>query len=180
MLDPALVDKLNDQINLEFYSSNLYLQMSAWCEHESLPGAAAFLKSHADEEMLHMQRLFRYVTETGAMPRIGAVDDPGSDFDTIEDVFAATFAHEQRVTRSINDLADAAFTSKDYSTFNFLQWYVAEQHEEESLFAGILDRIRLIGTRLIGTEGRGLFHIDNELAKLAEGSRTTARGTAPQ
>jgi ferritin len=162
MLDPALVKKLNDQINLEFYSSNLYLQMSAWCEANSLPGAATFLKAHADEEMQHMHRLFRYVLETGSLPRVGAIADPQADYESIEDVFAATFEHEKRVTQSINGLADAAFGSKDYSTFNFLQWYVAEQHEEESLFAGILDRIRLIGA-----EGRGLFHIDNELAKLA-------------
>lgn len=169
MLEPTLVQKLNDQINLEFYSSNLYLQMSAWCEHNSLPGAAAFLKKHADEEMDHMKRLFRYVIETGSMPRIGAVDDPGADFDTIETVFEATFEHEKRVTRSINDLADAAFQSKDYSTFNFLQWYVAEQHEEESLFSGILDRIRLIGV-----DGRGLFHIDGELARMAGAQRGSA------
>ena len=161
MLDPKLVDKLNAQINLEFYSSNLYLQMSAWCEANSLPGAAAFLKSHADEEMQHMSRLFRYVLETGSLPRLGAIADPQADYDTVEDVFKATFEHEQQVTKSINALADAAFSSKDYSTFNFLQWYVSEQHEEESLFAGILDRIRLIGA-----EGRVLFHIDNELAKL--------------
>jgi ferritin len=161
MLDPKLVDKLNEQINLEFYSSNLYLQMSAWCEANSLPGAAAFLKAHADEEMQHMSRLFRYVLETGSLPRLGAIADPQADYDTVEDVFKATFEHEQQVTKSINALADAAFSSKDYSTFNFLQWYVSEQHEEERLFAGILDRIRLIGA-----EGRGLFHIDNELAKL--------------
>ncbi|RKZ15975.1 non-heme ferritin [bacterium] len=171
MLEPALVEKLNAQINLEFYSSNLYLQMSAWCEAKSLPGAAAFLKSHADEEMQHMQRLFQYVIETGAMPRIGAIEDPQADFGSVEDVFAATFAHEQNVTKSINALADAAFTSKDYSTFNFLQWYVSEQHEEESLFAGILDRIRLIGI-----DGRGLYHIDNELGGLA--SKASAGGTA--
>jgi ferritin len=162
MLDPALVEKLNAQINLEFYSSNLYLQMSAWCESKSLPGAAAFLKAHADEEMLHMHRLFRYVLETGSLPRVGAIADPQADYDSIEDVFEATFEHEKHVTSKINELADAAFSGKDYSTFNFLQWYVAEQHEEESLFAGIVDRIRLIGS-----EGRGLFHIDNELAKLA-------------
>jgi ferritin len=162
MLDPALVEKLNAQINLEFYSSNLYLQMSAWCESKSLPGAAAFLKAHADEEMQHMHRLFRYVLETGSLPRMGAIADPQAEYGSVEDVFQATFEHEQRVTKSINELADAAFSSKDYSTFNFLQWYVSEQHEEESLFAGILDRIRLIGA-----EGRGLFHIDNELAKMA-------------
>lgn len=174
MLDPKLVQKLNDQINLEYYSANLYLQMSAWCEHESMPGAAAFLKRHSDEEMGHMHRLFRYVLETGSMPRIGAVEDPGGDYGSIEAVFEATFEHEKRVTRRINDLADAAFQAKDYSTFNFLQWYVAEQHEEESLFAGILDRIRLIGT-----DGRGLFHIDGELARMTGAQRGSAEYVGP-
>lgn len=164
MLTPELVDKLNRQITLEFFSSNLYLQMAAWAEWKGLPGAGRFLRTHAAEEMQHMQRLFDYVSETGALPILGTVEQPQHEFESIEVLFEAIYEHEKMITRAINDLADAAFSSKDFSTFNFLQWYVAEQHEEESLFSGILDRIRLIGT-----EGRGLFHIDNELGKLASG-----------
>ena len=64
-------------------------------------------------------------------------------------------------TSTSAELAHTAFEEKDYSTFNFLQWYVAEQHEEEKLFNTILDKIRIIGT-----EGRGLYHFDQEIAKL--------------
>lgn len=167
MLDQKLVDMLNDQINLEFYSSNLYLQMAAWCEWKGMPGAGRFLRQHAVEEMQHMQRLFDYVSETGALARLGQIDEPRSEYETVREIFELTYEHEKLVTRKINELADAAFSSKDFSTFNFLQWYVAEQHEEESLFSGILDRIELIGT-----EGRGMFHIDRELEKLAAGEAT--------
>ena len=107
-----------------------------------------------------MHRLFRYVIETGSLPEVGAIEDPRREYDSRRGRVHATFEHERQVTKSINELAARGLQPKDYSTFNFLQWYVAEQHEEESLFKGILDRIRLIGA-----EGRGLFHIDNELAK---------------
>ncbi len=62
-------------------------------------------------------------------------------------------------------------TEPDYSTLQFLQWYVAEQHQEEFLFKSILDKIKLIGT-----EGQGLFFIDREIAALAatKGKETTA------
>jgi len=66
-----MLDKLNEQINLEFYSSNLYLQMAAWCEFKALSGCSQFLAEHAQEEMMHMQRLFTYVNETGALAKPG-------------------------------------------------------------------------------------------------------------
>ncbi|MGJ8581887.1 MAG: ferritin, partial [Psychromonas sp.] len=71
MLNETMVKKLNEQINLEFYSSNLYLQMSAWCEDQGYEGAATMLRTHATEEMEHMNRLFTYVSETGALPILG-------------------------------------------------------------------------------------------------------------
>ncbi|WP_448212427.1 non-heme ferritin [Colwellia sp. MEBiC06753] len=163
MLKPAMVDQLNDQINLEFYSSNLYLQMSAWCEEKGFEGAAEFMRKHANEEMGHMNRLFTYVSETGAMPILGAIEAPPHDFDSLSQVFEATYQHECLVTERINALAHAAFTSQDYSTFNFLQWYVAEQHEEEKLFKGIIDKIELVGN-----DGKALFFIDKDLAELAK------------
>lgn len=75
----------------------------------------------------------------------------------------ATFDHECFITKKINELTHAAFTTHDYSTFNFLQWYVAEQHEEEKLFKGILDKIDLVGE-----EGKALFWVDKDLAAMAK------------
>jgi len=174
MLAPAMVDRLNEQINLEFFSSNLYLQMSAWCEDKGFEGAARFLHKHAQEEMQHMQRLFTYVSETGAMPILGSIDAPRHEFASLGEVFRETYQHERLITEKINSLAHVAFTTQDYSTFNFLQWYVAEQHEEEKLFKGILDKIELVGE-----DGKALFFIDKDLSVMAqEDSSSVMDGTA--
>lgn len=162
MLSKNILEKLNIQVTLEFFSSNLYLQMSAWCDYNGFSGSASFLRAHANEEMLHMQKLFDYISETGALPLIGTIGKPEADFESIRDVFTQTYNHELMITKQINELVDMTLDEKDYSTFNFLQWYVAEQHEEQKLFKSILDKIDIIGM-----EGRGLFMIDKEIGSLA-------------
>ncbi|WP_425427460.1 ferritin [Avibacterium endocarditidis] len=87
MLQDAIIKKLNEQINLEFYSSNVYLQMSAWCSANGYEGAAAFLLRHADEEMMHMQKLFTYVNETTGMPLLGKIEAPKNDYKSLKEVF---------------------------------------------------------------------------------------------
>ena len=160
MLSEKMLDALNEQINLEFYSSTLYLQMSAWCEYKALDGCAKFLRAHAAEEMEHMHRLFTYVNETGGLAKVGRIDAPPFDFESISHVFEETYKHECFITRKINRLAKIAQQEDDFSTLNFLQWYVAEQHEEEKLFKSIIDKIEMIGPD-------GLFFIDKEIANMA-------------
>jgi ferritin len=162
MLSSRIVDLLNRQINLEFYSSNLYLQMAAWCAYRGFEGSAAFLRGHAGEERMHMQKLFDYVEECGALPLLGTIDAPAVEYEGISAVFERTLEHEIAITARINELVAAALEEKDFSSFHFLQWYVAEQHEEEKLFRSILDKLRIIGA-----EGRGAYLFDKELRKLA-------------
>ena len=154
---------LNKQINLEFYSSNLYLQMRSWCDANSLDGCAKFLQQHADEEIQHMHRLFNYVNEAGSMALIGGIDEPKSNFKNVQEIFKMTYKHECLITKEINKLVKAASEEADFSTFNFLQWYVAEQHEEEHLFNSITDKIKMIGI-----EGKGLYFIDKEIGDIAD------------
>lgn len=171
MLSQNTIDRLNQQINLEIYSSHLYLQMSSWCAYHSLEGCATFLSQHADEEMMHMRRLLNYLQETGAFAVIGGMQSPPTDYNSLTEMFEQIYEHEQLVTSKINDLVHLANTEPDYATLQFLQWYVAEQHQEEFLFKGILDKIKLIGT-----EGQGIFFIDREIANMAanRGQETTA------
>lgn len=157
MLKKEMIDKLNAQMNLEFYSSNLYLQMSAWCRDNAFEGAAKFFRRQANEEMSHMIRLFEYLDGAGSMPVIDEIKAPPHHFASLKDTMEKAYIHEQHITNSINILADAAITSKDYPTFNFLQWYVAEQHEEEKRFKAMIDRLLLVGNT-----GEALFLVDNE------------------
>jgi ferritin len=161
MLSKKLLTKLNEQISVEHDSANLYLQMSAWCEYQGLPGFASFLRVHSQEEMGHMYKLFDYVNETGALAQVGPFETPAHDFGSVLDLFKQTLEHERFVTTRINELADVALSEKDFSTFNFLQWYVSEQHEEEALFKSIIDKLELVGA-----EGRGLFMLDREMGSL--------------
>jgi ferritin len=120
--------------------------MSSWCSSKGYDGAAAFLHKHSEEEMEHMKKLFQYVSETGGSAEVGEIKAPPKEYESLVDVFKKTFDHEKLVTKAINDLTHGAISEQDYSTFNFLQWYVAEQHEEEWLFQSILNKIEVIGT----------------------------------
>ncbi|MCU0728404.1 MAG: non-heme ferritin [Planctomycetes bacterium] len=161
MLTKNMLDKLNEQIGYEFESSNLYLQMSAWCKAKGLEGSAGFLRKHAEEELSHMFKFFDYLEETGNLPVIPALAKPKADYENLRNVFEETLAHEKFITGKINGLAELALAEKNWATFQFLQWFTAEQHEEEALFNRVLDLVKMIGT-----DGRGLFLLDKEIGKL--------------
>lgn len=162
MIADNIVKMLNEQIAKEMYAANLYLSMSSWCYENSFDGAGLFLFQHADEESGHAKRLITYLNETDSKVSIAQVAAPESNFGGLLDVFEKTYAHEQKITQSINELVDFTLQSKDYSTFNFLQWYVSEQHEEEALFRGIVDKIKLIGS-----SGDGPYLADRFIKDLA-------------
>tara|TARA_B110000046_G_C12958508_1_gene383384 strand:- start:629 stop:1126 length:498 start_codon:yes stop_codon:yes gene_type:complete len=161
MLKQEILKKLNVQINLEHFSSNLYLSMSSWCKAKGLDGAAGFLIDHSNEELGHMHKLFNYINETGGQAIVSGIGSPENKFKDLKDVFEQTYKHEKYITAKINELVEFTLNQKDYATFNFLQWYVREQHEEEALFNGILDKIDIIGL-----EGRGLYIVDKEIGLL--------------
>ncbi|MCI6313541.1 MAG: non-heme ferritin [Helicobacter sp.] len=163
MITQNIVKLLNEQIAKEMFAANLYLSMSSWCYENSFDGAGLFLFQHADEESGHAKRLITYLNETDSKVIITEVATPESNFNGLLDVFEKTYAHEQKITQSINNLVDCTLQSKDYPTFNFLQWYVSEQHEEEALFRGIVDKIKLIGS-----SGDGLYLADRFIKDLTK------------
>ncbi len=163
MLKESIIKQLNDHINLEYYSSNLYLQMSAWCEVKGLEGCASFLSAHAREELGHMHRMFKYVHETGALPVIGEIKAPPTKFNSISDLFTKVFDHECLITGRINEILSHAIEAGDHSTAAFLQWFATEQHEEEHVFHQILDKIKIIGE-----EGSGVFFIDRAIGGMVK------------
>ncbi len=136
--------------------------MASWCEVQGFAGAAAFLFEHATEERDHALKFVKYVNDRGGHARPLALEEPEADFDSLQQVFEKVMDHEVLVTSLINNLVEMSMEEKDYTTHNFLQWYVTEQIEEESLVSGILDKFKLAA----GEKG-GLFHIDKELASMA-------------
>jgi ferritin len=108
-----------------------------------------------------MLKLFRYVNAAGGhalQPEISGIKHA---FKSLREVFETVLDHELEVTKSISSIVDSCFQIKDFATFNFLQWYVMEQREEETLARRAVEIFDLIGE-----EGVGLWMIDQEVGKL--------------
>ncbi|MDY0050276.1 MAG: ferritin, partial [Halothiobacillaceae bacterium] len=168
MLKPKIIERLNNQVTSETYASQLYLQMSLWCEDRGMHGAAAFFRAHVPEEIKHRDKLIDYLVESGASVEIQAVPAPSNDFSTLVEVLQAAYQHEQKVTHQIHSLAEAAMEEKDFSTFNMLQWFIAEQREEIVLFRGIVEHIELTG--FTGENGTAMVQMNRYLHRLVLGS----------
>lgn len=162
MIKEAVEKAIINQIKNEEHSSRLYLSMASWCQVNGYPGAAAFLFKQADEERMHQLKFVHYLNDRNGYSKLLALDNPTAEYKSLLDVFEKVMAHEEFITASINDLYEVAVTQKDYTTGNFLQWYINEQIEEERTMHGILDKMNLAGN-----EASGLFHIDKELSTLA-------------
>lgn len=162
MLTAKIEKALNDQIALEVYSSDIYLSMGSWCETQKLENSAKFFYRHFNAEREHMMKLMRYVNREGGHALVPTIPAPPAEFKSLEAAFELALENEKKVTKSIGKIVDLALETKDYGTFTFLQWYVAEQQEEEGYFLSIVDKIKMIGVK----DTRGLFFADKAIGKL--------------
>lgn len=162
MLSTKVTNALNKQIELEGSSSQYYLAMASWAENRGLKGVAAFLYKHSDEERMHMLKLIRFVNERGAHAVVPSVKQPPESFKSVKHAFDMVLQHEMTVTKEINILVDITLKEKDYTTHNFLQWYVSEQIEEEALARDIVDKLKLVGD-----DKSGLYFFDRDLHGLS-------------
>ena len=159
---------LNGQIRIEAESSQVYLSMASWAEVKGLEGISLFMYKQSDEERMHMLKLVKYVNERGGQSAISALTEPKAVYDSFQKMFEDLYEHEIFVSKSINELVHVALQEKDYATHNFLQWYVAEQMEEEALARTILDKINLIGN-----DKSGLYLFDRDVQQITVESAAT-------
>jgi ferritin len=164
MLNERLSQALNEQINAELYSAYLYMSMSMYLESIDMSGAAGWMSVQAHEEISHAERIMRYLNDRGARVWMKAIEEPPAKWDSALQVFEDSFQHEQKVSALIDHLVDLAREENDHMTESFLQWFVAEQIEEE---ASVSDVVRLF--KLSG-DGGNLLMIDQKLAERAAGS----------
>lgn len=169
MINKTVEKAINEQIKKEEFSSRLYLAMAIWCEVNGYPGASAFLYKHADEERIHQLKLVHYVNDRGGKACLYELEQPSGEYKSLLELFQKVMKHEEFITKAINDIFGLTVEEKDYTTGNFLHWYITEQIEEESTFRNILDQISLVGD-----DKSGMFFIDKELGRLA-----TSKPAAP-
>jgi len=153
---------LNEQIKVEAHSSAIYLAMSSWCDDQGYDFSAQFFEKQAGEEREHMLKIFKYVNDRGGRAISPEIRDIPRDFESFRSVFELALEQEMHVTQQINNIADKCMKHKDFVTFQFLQWFLEEQIEEEYVARRILEMFDVIGE-----EGTGRWQIDKHIPKVA-------------
>ncbi|HZD24573.1 MAG TPA: ferritin [Acidimicrobiia bacterium] len=153
-----LASAFNSQITRELTASVAYLQMAAYFEGENLTGMGSWMKIQSEEEKNHAHLFLKFVLDRGNQVRIGAIDAPATDFQSVEHVFEIALAREEATTKAIHDIYRLASESGDLASYPFLQSFIGEQNEEEALVETILERVRLAGG-----ESSAIILLDNEL-----------------
>jgi len=160
MIVAAMNEALNKQVNAELYSAYLYLSMASYFDALNLKGFANWMTVQAREEISHALKFYTYMNERGSRVTMMAIEAPPTEWNSPLDVFEQTLDHERKVTGLINNLVDQASSLKDHATTQMLQWFIAEQVEEESSAEEIVQKLKLIEN----SKG-GLFMLDKELGQ---------------
>lgn len=159
MLTKTMEKAINEQIQWELYSGYMYLSMSAYFADQNLPGFANWMRVQAQEELFHSMKFYDYLLERGGRVELAEIWQPPTDWKSPLAAMEETLEHERKVTARINDLVDVAIGEKDHATNQFLQWFVAEQVEEEDSVGEALGKLKLIGK-----DGAGMYMLDKEMA----------------
>lgn len=159
MLSKTLQEALNKQLKHEAMSSQIYLAMASWADIQpGLQGVTQFFYDQSEEERQHMLKLMAYINERGGFGIVPALEQPIITFQSLTRVFEEFLKNEIGVSESINDIVHLALQEKDYATHNFLQWYVAEQIEEERLARTLNEKLEMIGA-----DKSGLYLFDRDI-----------------
>ena len=159
MLDKKVIELLNDQINKEFYSAYLYLDIANYYTANDLDGFANWYTIQAQEERDHALLFLKYLQINGIPVELKAIDKPDKTFGNHLDPLLAGAEHERFVTALIHNIYDAAYSVKDFRTMQFLDWFVKEQMEEEENADKMVNKYKLFGD-----DPKSLYLLDQELA----------------
>ncbi|WP_178991038.1 ferritin [Winogradskyella schleiferi] len=171
MLSKSIEAALNKQVRIEAESSQIYLAMAIWAEVKGLEGISSFMYSQSDEEREHMLKLVKFINERGGQAHVSELNAPNVKHKSYKEMFEKLLEHEIFVSESINELVHISLQEKDYATHNFLQWYVAEQIEEEAMARTILDKVKMIGD-----DKGGLYLFDRDIQQLTISSAAETPG----
>jgi ferritin len=158
MLSKKIQDAINEQINVEMWSANLYLSMSLYFAKVGFSGFSAWMKAQSKEELGHAYSMIDYVIKRGGTAYVGRVDSVPTDWKNPLDVFESVYNHEVHISGLIDKLVDVAAGERDKASQDFLWGFVREQVEEEATSKEIVDRVKMAGDN-------GIFYIDAQLGQ---------------
>src|SRR6185437_10179927 len=160
-LSKTICKALNSQMTKEAHAAQIYLAYGSWADANSYQGISNFLFRHANEERNHMMKFLEYILQRGGTVSITAIPDPGSSPVSVYDCFVKAFKQEVDNTESIYKIVKQSFDEADWATWNFLQWFVKEQTEEETLIMNMLDKFKIAGGDKVSDQS--LYSIDRDL-----------------
>ena len=160
-LSKSICSALNAQMTKEAHAAQIYLSYASWADSQGYDGVANFLFRHANEERNHMMKFLEYILERGATVQIEAIPAPGKLPISVFDCFKKAYKQEVENTESIYKIVKQSFEESDWATWNFLQWFVKEQTEEETLIMDMLDKLKIAGGEK--ATGESLYSIDRDL-----------------
>lgn len=168
-MDKKVAQLLEEQVNKEFYSSYLYLAYSNYYIGENLDGFGNWFDVQAREELDHALKFLKYLQDNGEKVVLGAIAAPEINFSNFREPLVAALNHEQFVTGSINAIYKQARAVDDYRCTQFLDWFIAEQAEEEKSTGDLIARYDLLGG-----DPKSLYLLNAELATRTYTPPTTA------
>lgn len=158
MMNEKVAKLLTDQVNKEFYSGYLYLAFANYYQQASLDGFAHWFEEQAREEWGHALKFFKYLQDNNVKFKLEAIAAPQADFTDFRQPLAAALKHEEYVTGLINAIYSQAREVDDYRCCQFLEWFIAEQGEEEKTVSDLLGKYDLLQG-----DPRGIYLMDAEL-----------------
>jgi ferritin len=145
LISENILAALNEQVGNEFSAFLQYTAIAAHFDHETLPLLAAHFFQQAEEEKQHAHKFIKFITDIGGRLTIPAIPAPANTFQFAEDAVKLSLEQEKKVTAQVNHLVHLAKTESDYTTDQFLQWFVREQLEEVSSMEDLLSIVQRAG-----------------------------------
>ena len=162
-LSKTISAALNAQMTKEAHASQLYLSYASWADRQGFGGIANFLFRHAQEERNHMMKILEYILKRGAEVEVTAIPAPPENPTSINDCFEKIFGHEVDNTKAVYKLVKISQEEEDWATWNFMQWFVKEQVEEETLAMNLLDKMKIAGGEKMSSNV--LYSFDRDMEK---------------
>lgn len=158
MLAQVMQDAINAQINNELFSSYSYLSMSAWCEYHQFIGCAQWMRIQSEEERTHALKLQSFLLARNAKVLLKPIAQPEVDFESVVEVFEKALSQEEKVTAQIDNLYELAFQEKAFAALVELEWFIAEQVEEEKTAREVVHKFHMVKD-----DPASLLDLDREL-----------------
>ena len=175
-LSSSLEEALSTQMNVELSQSHTYLSYGIWATDKGYGGIGNFLFRHSLEERNHAIKFMQYILNRGAKPTVTALEAPAPDPQSLQNCFNQVFKHEVDNTEKIYNLVNMAMEEKDWATWNFLQWFVKEQIEEETLAMDLIDKLKIAGGDRATDES--LFNLDKDLGAAEDDAELARNATS--